>query len=114
MLRLSLIIACLAAVGAAIAQPAGSPWPMERQDRWGTGRAIYGPAAETLTTPWLYRKVSNYSIVSHGASLGPDGIGYVGNWTSDQVLKFDYNTGDVIQAFNALNFVVATPAIGLG
>ena len=96
---------------AAVAQDGSAPWPLERQDRWGTARALTGLPAAQLTTPWVYRRISTHALVSHGASLGPNGIGYFGNWQGFELFKFNYNTGDILGTFNALHFVGCTPAI---
>lgn len=59
---------------------AQAPWPMERQDRWGSGRAIMGPDPSTLTTPWISNKLAlHMGPVSHGPALGAGGVGYFGN-----------------------------------
>ena len=95
----------------AFAQDGLAPWPLERQDRWGTARAQSGLPLAQLTTPWIERRISTHALVSHGPSLGPNGIGYFGNWQGFELFKFNYNTGDILGTFNALHFVGCTPAI---
>jgi len=88
-----------------------APWPMERQDRWGSGRATQGPAAASLTLPWRLKTFATGFPVSNGPSLGPNGIGYFGDWVDDKVFKFNYNTGDVITSLQLENFIFCTPAL---
>jgi outer membrane protein assembly factor BamB len=49
---------------------------------------------------------------SHGPSLGSDGLGFFGNWNGRALYKFDYQTGQVLGTFAAIEFVISTPAIG--
>lgn len=102
------ILLALAAVAGATAT---DPWQMERQDRWGTGRALVGPDPSTFRTPWIFKRLNNTSPVSHGPALGENGIGYFGTWVNDLCTKFDMSTGSVLGGFNALNYVQSTPAI---
>jgi outer membrane protein assembly factor BamB len=102
----------LGSVANGLAQDGVAPWPLERQDRWGTGRALVGPPAAEMTTPWVDKRIITSALVSHGASLGPGGIGYFGNWQGHLVYKIDYN-GNILGAFDALHHVRSTPAIGL-
>lgn len=91
---------------------AQAPWPLERQNRWGTGTAVVGPDPATFTTPWISNRLAYEFPVSHGASLGENGIGYFGDWVDNKVFKFNYNTGAILQAFQADSFVACVPAIG--
>lgn len=92
---------------------AQDPWPMERQDRWGSGRAIVGPDPATFTTPWISHKLAQgLGPVSHGAALGQDGIGYFGNWVDGRLYKFNYNTGVILDSFLCLNWTTSIPALG--
>ncbi|MCH8274000.1 MAG: PQQ-like beta-propeller repeat protein [Armatimonadetes bacterium] len=102
----------VAVVGSAAAQLQDAPWPMEKQDRWGTGRALTGPDPSTYTTPWLYRNLSVGWVVAHGPALGRNGIGFYGSWNNELLNKFDFNTGAMLGSFDALNWTQATPAIG--
>src|SRR5688500_3806661 len=107
MRRLALFLVAIAAAFS-VAQ---DPWPMERQDRWGTGRALTGPDPSTFTTPWVFKKLNTTSPVSHGPALGADGIGYFGTWVNNVCTKFQLGTGSVTGNFSALNYVQSTPAI---
>lgn len=103
-----LILTLATIMGFAVAQ---DPWPMERKDRWGTARQDVGPGM--LTKPWLYRVMNMPGgLVSHGASLGADGIGYFGSWVTNRIFEFDIASANVLRTFDALNFVTSVPAIG--
>ena len=88
------------------------PWPLERQDRYGTARALSGPAQSDLTTPWISNRLGGNFPVSHGPSIRADGVGFFGNWAANLVYKFNTATGAILGSFQALNFVACTPAIG--
>jgi outer membrane protein assembly factor BamB len=93
----------------AAAQQVGAPWPMERQDRWGTGQAVVGPGS--YSTPWISTQLASGYPVSHGPCLALNNIGFFGDWAEDNLYMFDTTTGNVLGTFYALNFVVSTPAI---
>lgn len=101
-------ILTLAFTGACFAQ---APWPLERQDRWGTAHALSGPDPATMTTPWVSNRLATGWPVSYGVSLGEGGIGYFGDWVDNKLFKIDYNTGALLGAFQADNFVLYGPAI---
>lgn len=88
------------------------PWPLERQDRYGSGCAIFGPDPATLTTPWISNKLAVGFPVSHGASIRADGIGYFGNWVDNKLFKFNTTNGAILGAFQASDFVACIPALG--
>lgn len=99
-------VACSIVFGQAV-------WPLERYDRWGTGKQPNGPAV--YIQPWKgYRIHSPGNIVSCGAVIGEDGAGYFTTWQQSRVNKFDVETGALLGSFNALNFVCSMAAIGLG
>lgn len=104
---------CIALISSSVL--AQAPWPMERQDRWGSGRAIMGPDPSTLTTPWISHVLAQgLGPVSHGAALGENGIGYFGNWVDGRLYKFDYNTGVIQDSFLCIDWTTSIPAIGSG
>ncbi|HWA82516.1 MAG TPA: PQQ-binding-like beta-propeller repeat protein, partial [Fimbriimonadaceae bacterium] len=74
-------------------------------------RAIVGPDAGTLTTPWISNRLAVGFPVSHGPSLGPDGVGYFGDWVDNRVYKFDFTTGAVLGSFLTNHFTESVPAI---
>jgi outer membrane protein assembly factor BamB len=106
--RMLSLIALLGVTCLSIAQ---APWPLERQDRWGSGHAIVGPDPATLTTPWISNRLAFGFPVSHGASLGENGIGYFGDWVDNKLFKINYNTGAILGSFQAGNFVSSVPAL---
>ncbi|MDQ2987199.1 MAG: PQQ-binding-like beta-propeller repeat protein [Armatimonadota bacterium] len=110
MIRVAFILMGSVASLSAMAQV--GPWPMEGQDRWGTGRALAGPDPGTQLSPWIkYRVVGE--LVSHGPAIGAQGLGYFGSWIPSQVSKFSLATGSALGSFDTLgNFVQSTPAIG--
>ncbi len=111
---MSVRVLCLLAAFApcvALAQPAGSPWPMERQDRWGTGRALSGPDPSSLVRPWRARILSPDLIVSHGPAFVSAGEGYYGDWVAKTLYKFDPATGATLGMLIAPNPVLSTPAV---
>lgn len=85
---------------------------MERYDRWGSARAPAGPPPEAFCTPWVLARVHTSALVSNGAAIGPDNIGYFANWQENLIIKFDRRTGQDLGSFNALNFVTSFPALG--
>ena len=87
-------------------------WPMEGQDRYGTDRAVTGPDPGELMRPRIETLLGPAGGVSHGPSLGFDGIGYFGSWSGNLLCKWNYNTGEALGSFDALNFIQCTPAIG--
>lgn len=103
-----LVLALLASI---IGHAQGA-WPMERQDRWGTGRAPVGPPPGSYTTPWIkYRVVGE--LLSHGPALGLNNVGVYGAWIPALVAKFSMTNGAALGSFDTLgNFVQSTPAIG--
>ncbi|HZH98739.1 MAG TPA: PQQ-binding-like beta-propeller repeat protein, partial [Fimbriimonadaceae bacterium] len=100
------LLAALSAL--AVSQPA--PWPMERQDRYGTARAIAGPPEQDLVPPYVFRTLST-EVASHAPSLGANGIGYFPTWVNNRLFKFDYRTGDVLGSFLTNNFNKSAPCI---
>ncbi|MGI8924326.1 MAG: PQQ-binding-like beta-propeller repeat protein [Fimbriimonadales bacterium] len=106
-LTLSLLIALAAA---SVAQ---DPWPMERQDRWGTGRAIIGPDPLTITTPWVFKSFEDVELVSHGPALAANGQGYVNSWVDNATAKFDQTSGALLGTYITNNWGQSSPAIGL-
>ncbi len=110
MFRLAFAAAAAAIVSFVVGQ---APWPLERQDRWGTARALTGPAPGEYVSPWVLRTLSPTYPVSHGPSLGEGGIGYFGNWVQNNLHRFDLRTGEQLGSFQALSFVACTPAIGI-
>ncbi|MBX7133561.1 MAG: PQQ-binding-like beta-propeller repeat protein [Fimbriimonadaceae bacterium] len=109
--RSTAVLALLALSGSAFAQPPNSPWPLERQDRWGTAKALDGPA--TYSTPWISKRFSFDKIVSHGPSLGPNNLAFYGSWVDNRLNKLNLsNTTIFPEFFSALNFIQSTPAIG--
>lgn len=84
---------------------------MERQDRWGTGKAIDGPAA--YSTPWVAKRLAGNSLTSHGPAIGPDGFAYYGTWVENRINKIDLGTMNLApEFFSTLSFNVSTPALG--
>src|SRR3954468_18677936 len=97
-MRFFAIFIALLLVVCANAQTA--PWPVERQNRWGSGFAVSGPDPSTLTTPWISDRLgAGLGPVSGGPVLGDSGIGYFGNWSNNRLFKFDYNTGAILSNF---------------
>lgn len=87
------------------------PWPLERQDRYGTGRATVG-GPNTYAPPWRYVEYGNGFITSHGPSFGGDGSGYFGKWVNNVMVRFDPALGVITDTVPAGDFVACTPAIG--
>lgn len=87
------------------------PWPMERQDRWGTGRALVGPDPATQVAPWIKYRVAG-ELVSHAPAIRQDGTAFFGAWIPSLLTKFNIATGAAEGSFDALNFVHSLPAIG--
>ncbi len=92
--------------------PMLAPWPMERQDRYGTARSLTGPRSADYCTPWVDTILGGNKIVSHGASIGDNGIGYFGTWVSNKLYQVDLATKTITGTFSAENFIASTPAIG--
>lgn len=101
----------LFAAMSALAQPADAPWPMERQNRWGTAKAPIGPT--TYTTPWISQTITGSGVTSRPPCLGPNGVGYFSKWVETKVYKFDYNTGQIFGTYQppAPQFCLASPAM---
>ena len=97
----------------AMAAVAQDPWPMERQDRWGTGCAIMGPDAATITTPWVFRTFDDVELVSHGPALAANGNAYASSWVDNLTVKFDQTSGSLLGSYTMNNWGQASPAIGL-
>ncbi|HVT14481.1 MAG TPA: PQQ-binding-like beta-propeller repeat protein [Fimbriimonadaceae bacterium] len=107
MIKLASIFIALSIVGGVLAQ---APWPQERQDRWGSGRAVIDPGP--LSSPWISNVLDVAWTVSGNPSLGENNIGFYADWNPFNVYKFDYTTGTTLGTFNALGFVLSTPTIG--
>lgn len=86
---------------------------MERHDRYGSGYAPIGPNTQSLTTPWVFKRLSSTVPVSHGPALVSNTVGYFGDWINNKVYKFNPSTGDIYDFFQAGAFVQCAPAIGL-
>lgn len=86
---------------------------MERQDRWGTARAIVGPDASKVTTPWIYKTYNNLGLVSNCPSLTKDGLGYLTSWLDNKVLQFGHPHGGMTGTMIVNNWGQATPAVGI-
>jgi outer membrane protein assembly factor BamB len=85
---------------------------MERQDRWGTGRGLVSPAASALIPGYLDRRLDAGTIVSSPPALGPNNIGYFGDWVANKFYKFNFLTGQIIGSpVNVSEFVTSTPAL---
>ncbi len=108
MFRLAFAAALAALASFVVGQ---GPWPLERQDRYGTARALSGPDPSSFVSPWVFKVYSPGYPVSHGASFGMDGIGYYGDWVTNRLFKFYYTSGGPISYFLATNFIQCTPAI---
>lgn len=106
------ILLALLSISGALAQ-AQNPWPMERQDRWGTARAVVGPLPATVTTPWLYKSFDTVGLVSNCPALTSDGLGYVGGWLENKVTQFSQVNGGVTGTFVENNWVQSSPAVGV-
>lgn len=88
----------------------GNPWPMERFDRWGSGRNSNGPNIGSLTTPWTYKSL-DFGTVSHGPSLDASGRGYAGSWQSVGLIRFDIVTGSILDTFTTNAWGQSTPVL---
>ena len=108
-MRAFVILAGVFALTVAFAQV--GPWPMERYDRWGTGRAPVGPDPATQVGPWIKYRVPG-ELVSHAPIITSDGTAYFGAWIPSLLTKFSTVTGAPQGSFSALNFVHAMPALG--
>ncbi len=82
------------------------PWPLERQDRYGTAMALTGLAASDYSSPWRQFELGDGFISSHGPSLDASGKGYFGRWVDNTVRRFDVESGVITGTFAAGNFVV--------
>src|SRR4051812_33129358 len=101
----------LALAASAFSQGVGQ-WPMERQDRWGDGRARSGPASSEWVQPWVY-KVMGPGLISHGPALAPNGYGYFGGWIENKAYRFLTHLSQVLPAkFQGTAFIQSTPALG--
>ncbi|MBS1716087.1 MAG: PQQ-binding-like beta-propeller repeat protein [Armatimonadetes bacterium] len=103
----------IAALLCAVAVQAQNPWPMERQDRWGTARAVVGPDVGKVTTPWIYKTYNNLGLVSNPPSLTQDGLGYLTSWLDNKVLQFGQPNGGMTGTMIVNNWGQATPAVGV-
>jgi outer membrane protein assembly factor BamB len=96
---------------AAVSQAQVGFWPMERQNRWGDGRAPTSPPVSSLINGYVDTVIDSH-IVSHGPSLGPSNIGYFGNWVDNKVFKFNYVACAILNSFGPAGaFITSTPAI---
>lgn len=105
------ILTVFVVLGVGLAQ-AQDPWPMERQDRWGTGRAVVGPNINTVTTPWVAKSHTGVGLVTNAPSLTADGLGYVTGWLENKVSELSQATGGVTGTFSVNNWGQCTPAVG--
>ncbi|MDQ2985894.1 MAG: PQQ-binding-like beta-propeller repeat protein, partial [Armatimonadota bacterium] len=97
-------------VGWAACQAQGV-WPMEKLDRWGTGKAPAGPPPGSYTSPWVKYRVTG-PAVSHSPALGQGNVGFYGSWIPAHVGKFNISNGTTLGVFDTLgNFAQSTPAI---
>jgi outer membrane protein assembly factor BamB len=83
---------------------------MERQDRWGTGRALVGPVPATQIAPWIKYRVAG-DLVSHAPAIRQDGTAFFGAWIPSLFTKFATADGAAQGSFEALRFVHSLPAI---
>lgn len=86
------------------------PWPLERQDRFGTAQALSGMSSG-YSTPWRQYDVGGGFISSHGPSIDANGVGYFGRWVDNTFRRFDISTGTITGTIAMGNFVASTPAI---
>src|SRR5437868_3951938 len=107
-LKSCLILALI--ILAAFSQAQLGFWPMERQDRYGTGRAPSGPPPANYIAPYVEKYVDLY-IVSNGPSIGPNDTGFFGDWVNDKLYKFSTVTGNVLGSAPTGNFVTSTPIV---
>ncbi len=71
-----------------------------------------GPPTPSLTLPWRLTTLASGFPVSNGACLGPNGVGYFGDWVDNKLFKFNYYNGSLIGTPLQLeNFVFCTPAL---
>ncbi|MDQ2985774.1 MAG: PQQ-binding-like beta-propeller repeat protein [Armatimonadota bacterium] len=105
----SILLALLSIAASGMAQV--GPWPMERQDRWGTGRALVGPDPSTQIAPWIKYRVAG-DLVSHAPAIRQDGAAFFGAWIPSLFTKFSTATGATEGSFEALNFIHSLAAIG--
>lgn len=96
----------------AIADLTQDVWPMDRVDRWGGGKVTQGPDPSTLTTPWVFQKLSPGFPVSHAPAIDYQGAGYYGEWNSGNLVKFDTVTGATLGTFAAGSTIQSTPVLG--
>lgn len=94
-----------------IALNPNDPWPLERQDRYGTAMATSGLALGEYVAPWRSYDLGENRISSHGPSIREDGVGFCGRWEDTTMRRFDTETGAITGTFAAANFVACTPAI---
>src|SRR5688500_13457817 len=102
------LLLTVAALGAA-----QHTWPMERQDRWGTGRALMGRAPATITTPWIFKNFTTVGLTSHGPALTSDGLGYINAWVDNILTQFSQTNGAILGSFSTLNWGQSSPAVGV-
>ncbi|HVT13900.1 MAG TPA: PQQ-binding-like beta-propeller repeat protein [Fimbriimonadaceae bacterium] len=87
-----------------------STWPMDRVDRWGGGKALYGPDPAALVTPWVVAKTSAGIPVSHAPALNGTGQGFYGEWNTGNLVEFDAETGAILNTFGAGSTIQSEPA----
>lgn len=112
---LSLFVIALASACVAQVEP-NAPWPLERQDRWGTGKALVGPPNTSFVAPYVAAVLSSGSVVSHGASIMDTGVGYYGDWQPGTLYEFDTSTNAILRSLKVdpnYTFVTSVPALGL-
>lgn len=102
-----------AAVTLSLLSLTADPWPLERQDRYGTGQALSGMPGG-YSTPWRQFELGGGFISSHGPSIDANGVGYFGRWVDNTVRRFDVATGTITGTIAMGNFVACTPAISAG
>lgn len=92
------------------------PWPLERQDRWGTGQARSGPADSLFVAPYEQTLLSAGWIVSHGASITQGNRAYYGDWQPGMLHELDTTNWTILRSMQvnpSPRFVTSVPAIGI-
>jgi outer membrane protein assembly factor BamB len=106
-------ISTLALLTIGLTAGAIDPWPMERQDRWGTAHAVVGISTTDYVSPWISKKFANANyFASHGPAIVQGNIGYIGTWVDSKVHKFNTLNEAFLGSFQSDNWVQSTPAVG--
>jgi outer membrane protein assembly factor BamB len=111
----SLFVVALASTCFAQVDP-NDPWPLERQDRWGTGLSLSGPADALFVAPYLQTILSSGWIVSHGASIAQGNLGYYGDWQPGNLHEIDTTNWSILRSVQVdpgPKFVTSVPALGI-